>query len=66
MVNCMHALDKLFLKRHTLANGGRARFHCKQAASQKMSELIADKENERFAANMADMTQDDHFVVPYP
>ena len=28
-----------------------------------MSELIADKENERFAANTADMTQDDHFVI---
>ena len=28
-----------------------------------MSELIADKENERFAANTADMKQDDHFVI---
>ena len=28
-----------------------------------MSELIADKENERFAANTADMTQDDYFVI---
>ena len=37
--------------------------HCKQAIGQKMSELIADKENKRFAANTADMTQDDHFVI---
>ena len=28
-----------------------------------MSQLITDKENERFAANTADMTQDDFFVI---
>ena len=28
-----------------------------------MSQLIAEKENERFAANTADMTQDDFFVI---
>ena len=28
-----------------------------------MLELIADKENERFAANTADMAQDDYFVI---
>ena len=27
-----------------------------------MSELIADKENERFEANTADMTQDDQYL----
>ena len=28
-----------------------------------MSQLITEKENERFAANTADMTQDDFFVI---
>ena len=58
-VNCIHALDKLFLKSQPLADRRRAIFHCKQAIGQKMSQLIAEKENERFAANIADMTQDD-------
>ena len=53
-VNCVHALDKLFLKSQPLADRRRAIFHFKQAIGQKMSELITDKENERFAA------------VPYP
>ena len=30
---------------------------------QKMSQLITEKENERFAANTADMTQDYFFVI---
>ena len=34
-----------------------------QAVSQKMSELITDKENKRFAANTTDMTQDNYFVI---
>ena len=38
-------------------------FHCKQTIGQKMSQLITEKENERFAANTADMTQDDFFVI---
>ena len=62
-VNCIYALDKLFLKSQPLADRRRAIFHCKQAVGQKMSELIADKENKRFAANTADMTQDDYFVI---
>ena len=28
-----------------------------------MSQLITEKENERFTANTADMTQDDFFVI---
>ena len=62
-INCIHALDKLFLKNQLLADRRRAIFHCKQAIGQKMSQLIAEKENERFTANTADMTQDDHFVI---
>ena len=50
-INCMHALDKLFLKSQPLADRRRAVYHCKQAAGQKMSQLITEKENERFAAN---------------
>ena len=30
-----------------------------------MSQLITEKENERFAANTADMTQDDFFVIVF-
>ena len=59
----MHALDKLFLKSQPLADRWRAVYHCKQAAGQKMSQLITEKENERFAGNTADMTQDDFFVI---
>ena len=62
-VNCMYALDKLFLKSQPLADRRRAVFHCKQPAGQKMSQLITKKENERFAANTADMTLDDFFVI---
>ena len=59
----MYALDKLFLKSQPLADRWRAVFHCKQTIGQKMSQLITEKENERFAANTADMTQDDFFVI---
>ena len=61
-VNCMYTLDKLFLKSQPLADRRRAVFHCKQRIRQKMSQLITKKENERFATNTADMTQDDFFV----
>ena len=61
-VNCMHALDKIFLKSQPLADRWRAIFHCKQAVGQKMSKLIADKENKRFTANTTDVTQDNYFV----
>ena len=47
-VNCMNALDKLFLKSQPLADRRRAIFHCKQTIGQKMSQLITEKENERF------------------
>ena len=59
----MNALDKLFLKIQPLADRRRAIFHYKQTIGQKMSQLIAEKENERFAANTADMTSDDYFVI---
>ena len=59
----MHALDKLFLKSQPLADRRRAIFHCKQTVGQKMSQLITEKENERFAANTADITHDDFFVI---
>ena len=59
----MYALDKLFLKSQSLADRRRAVFHCKQTIGQKLSQLITEKENERFAANTADMTQDDFFVT---
>ena len=62
-INCMHALDKLFLKSQPLADRRRAIFHCKQMIRQIMSQLITEKENERFADNTADMTQDDFFVI---
>ena len=39
-INCMHAMDKLFLKSQPLADRRRAVFHCKQTAGQKMSQLI--------------------------
>ena len=58
-INCMYALDKLFLKSQPLADRRRVVFHCKQTIGQKMSQLITEKENERFAANTADMTHDD-------
>ena len=58
-----NALDKLFLKSQPLADRRRAVFYCKQTAGQKMSQLITEKDNERFAANTADMTQDDFFVI---
>ena len=60
---CIYVLDKLFLKSQPLADRRRAVFHCKQTIGQKMSQLITEKENERFAANTADMTQDDFFVI---
>ena len=62
-INCVYALDKLFLKSQPLADRRRVVFHCKQTIGQKMSQLITEKENERFAANTADMTQDDFFVI---
>ena len=62
-INFVYALDKLFLKSQPLADRRRAVYHCKQTVGQKMSQLITEKENERFAANTADMTQDDFFVI---
>ena len=62
-VSCIYALGKLFLKSQPLADRKRAIFHCKQTFGQKMSQLITEKENERFAANTADMTQNDFFVI---
>ena len=59
----MHALDKLFLQSQPLADRRRAVFHCKQTIGQKMSQLITEKENKRFAANTADMTQEDFLVI---
>ena len=56
-INYVYALDKLFLKSQPLV------YHCKQTVGQKMSQLITEKENEWFAANTADMTQDDFFVI---
>ena len=50
-INCIHALDKLFLNSQPLADRRRAIFHCKQTVGQKMSLLITEKENERFVAN---------------
>ena len=47
-INCMYALDKLFLKSQPLADRRRAVFHCKQAVGQKMSQLITEKDNKRF------------------
>ena len=59
----MHALDKLFLKSQPLADRWRAIFHCKQTIGEKISQQFTEKENERFAANTADRTQDDYFVI---
>ena len=59
----MHALDKLFLKNQPLADRCRAVYPCKQTVGQKISQLITEKENEQFAANTADMTQDNFFVI---
>ena len=42
-INCIHALDKLFLKSQPLADRKRAIFHCKQTIRQKMSQLITEK-----------------------
>ena len=56
-INCIHALDKLFLKSQPLVDRRRAIFHCKEAIGQKMSQLIAAKEKKRFAANTADMNR---------
>ena len=52
-------VGKAIPKSQPLADKLRAIFHCKQTVGQKMSQLITEKENERFAANTADMTQDD-------
>ena len=38
-INCIHALDKLFLKSQPLADRRRAIFHCKQTIGQKTSQL---------------------------
>ena len=57
-INCIYALDKLFPKSQPLADRRRAVYHCKQTVGQKMSQLITEKENELFATNTADMTQD--------
>ena len=62
-INFIYALDKLFLKSQPLADRQRAVFLCKQMIGQKMSQLITEKENERFTANTADMTQDDFFII---
>ena len=42
-VNCMYAVDKLFLKSQPLVDRRRAVFHCKQTIGQKMSQLITEK-----------------------
>ena len=59
-INCIHALDKLFLKSQPLADRRRAVYHCKLPENVP---TYHRKENKRFAASTADMTQDDFFVI---